>query len=147
MIYDYLENIMRYKDCLPKFEQYRHILDKLDTVPLGKYEINQDDFISVMTGETVAIDDSEYEYHRHYLDIQIVLEGQEVMKWANTNRLEEAVPYDESSDIGFNKGTGELLTVKKGMFYIVFPEDSHMPGRHIKDANSYKKAVIKIKLN
>lgn len=147
MIVDYLENISRYKYCLPRFAEYEATLQRLSTLPLGKHELNEVDFLNVVEGETVATDEAQYEYHRHYLDIQIILEGQEVMKWDSTHRLEDSVSYDEQADIGFKKGNGEAITVKPGMFYIVYPEDAHMPGRHLTEMNHYKKAVVKIKLD
>ncbi|MBF6625342.1 YhcH/YjgK/YiaL family protein [Aerococcaceae bacterium zg-BR9] len=147
MILDYLTNLPRYAAIIPRFEQFSNTIMEVAQLPLGRTYLTDVDFVNVMAGETLPLDKGMLEYHRDYLDIQIILSGQEVMKWQNIHHLNEKVTYDAAKDIGFLDGEGEYVTIKEGMFYLVFPEDAHLPSSHIDQPNTYKKAVVKIKVN
>lgn len=147
MILDYLSNLKKYQAILPRFEQYEAMLAKVESLENGKYEFNDVDFMNIVDGQTEPIEEGKFEFHRNYLDIQIMLEGQEIMKWQNLHELTDDIAYDEKKDMGFMSGEGTTVTVKPGMFYIVFPEDAHMPGKHHDISNTYRKAVVKIKCN
>lgn len=146
MIIDYLSNLPKYAKVLPNYEQYAELLLSIDQLSLGRHEINEFDFINIIEGETVSMDEGYFEFHQNYLDIQIVLEGEEYMQWQNIHQLQPAIDYDEVSDIGFLKGIGDTLHIEKGMFYIVYPEDAHKPGRHIDEVCQFKKAVVKVRV-
>ncbi|MBS4462738.1 YhcH/YjgK/YiaL family protein [Aerococcaceae bacterium zg-B36] len=147
MILDYLTNLPRYAAIIPRFEQFSQTIMEVAKLPLGRTDLTDVDFINVMEGETLPMEEGMFEYHQNYLDIQIVLSGQEVMQWQNVHQLKEKIPYDASKDIGFLEGDGECVTIKEGMFYLVFPEDAHLPSSHIGQSNAYKKAVVKIKIS
>ena len=39
------------------------------------------------------------------------------------------------------------LTIQEGICYVAFPEDVHMPGRHLDVPNDFVKVVVKLKVN
>ena len=59
------------------------------------------------------------EAHRSYLDIQYI------------------VKYE---------GPFEYMTINEGVCYVAFPEDAHMPGRHLDVPNDFVKVVVKLKV-
>lgn len=145
MIVDKLKNIHIYektiwqvKEILPVLEQAKDMKVGTYTYPWGKMMIQE--------GNTRHLGEGEFESHKKYIDIQCMLKGEELMEYANINDLTESVPYNEDSDAMFWKGTGSVLEIPAGAFYVVFPEDGHKPCCHQIRQNYYKKMVIKIKI-
>ena len=84
------------------------------------------------------------EAHRKYLDIQYVVKGKEVMGWADLAACTPTVPFSEEKDIGMYSGPFQYYTIEEGMCYVAFPEDAHMPGRHLDVPNDYVKVIVKL---
>ena len=56
-------------------------------------------------------------------------------------------PYDPEADIEWLSGCGNRIQMKPGMFYLVYPDDGHKPCCHEKEQTSYRKVVVKIKID
>lgn len=71
-----------------------------------------------------------YESHRTYIDIHIVLEGEECIEIADTSLLKPLGAYDPQNDfIPYgNDVRGECIHLLPGMVTVFFPQDAHMPG-------------------
>ena len=88
------------------------------------------------------------EAHRHYLDVQYVAQGREVMGYAPLENLTIETPYDANKDcelFQIAKNTS-LLRFEQGMFGIFYPQDAHLPGRHLDAAESVCKVVVKVRI-
>jgi len=100
-------------------------------------------FISLVELDGKKPEAAKMEAHKKYIDIQIVLSGQETMGWtAIENCKNEINPYNAENDIVFytDKPT-TYVTVNPGEFAIFFPEDGHAPA--ISDGR-IKKAIVKV---
>jgi YhcH/YjgK/YiaL family protein len=75
-----------------------------------------------------------------------MLEGKEVVFYHDIAGLEETVPYNKEADIIFYRKAGQPLEIEQGMFYLVLPQDGHMPCRYLQSPGSYRKIVLKIRL-
>ena len=69
--------------------------------------------------------------------------------WEYADRADLAVktPYDPEADIEWLSGCGNRIQMKPGMFYLVYPDDGHKPCCHEKEQTSYRKVVVKIKID
>lgn len=148
MITDTLNHLGRYIPLHPSFEKMAQFLKQtnLATLDIGRYEIDGDNvFVNVDGYETKR--DKNVEFHKKYIDVQIVLLGQEQIGWIPTNFVSHIItPYDEVKDIAFGIAETDKLTAKNDRFFIFFPEDAHQPGLAINGPSQVKKAVFKIKL-
>lgn len=148
MILDVKKNAPLYKGIhnhLDKAIDYMLSAD-LNALPVGKHKIEGDDvFILIQEYETKAIDAASFEAHRKYVDIQLILSGEEWIGYAPIQTLTSIEPYDETTDIAFFSGEGEIHKLKRDMFSIYFPMDAHKPSIH-EVKTLVKKAVFKIKL-
>lgn len=84
------------------------------------------------------------EGHNDYLDIHLVLEGQELLGYTDISELTSVTKYDPKED--FIKYEGPVHTYCKsvvGDFIITFPEDAHMPKISINN-DFVEKAVCKV---
>jgi biofilm protein TabA len=112
----------------------------------GRYDYDYF-FINVQRGMTKPIGEGKFETHNKYVDIQYEIEGNELMAYAPKNALIDCEPYDEKNDIAFFTAESKdsiVASIRQGMCYIVFPEDGHMPCRHIDTPTCYLKMVIKL---
>ena len=144
MILDYTKNLAVYEKLLPRMSVYKEYIDQLHELPVVRYELGEGEFFSIQEGTTRPLEGALYEFHESYCDLQIMIEGSEMMKWQELTHLEKE-NFDQEADIGFATGAGQLVSIEAGMFYLVFPHDAHMPGLYTSQENYFKKAVFKLK--
>jgi len=146
MILDSLKNAYAYISLNPLFKQAFDFISKndLSSFEPGKVVLDGDRlYISVMEIEGKTPEAAKMEAHKKYIDIQIVLKGEETMGWTAIEHCKNEIdPYNTDKDIVFytDKPTTNI-SVNPGEFIIFFPEDGHAPAigkGHI------KKAVVKV---
>lgn len=148
MILDSLENSAHYESLNPYFKQAFDYVKNTDwsKVEAGKIMLDgKNCFINVIDQAGKTPDAAKYETHNLYLDIQIPLDGTEVMGFIPTCELTQPdAPYNPEKDITkYSDKGGSLVTVMPRHFAIFWPWDGHQPC--IGEGN-WRKLVIKIKL-
>jgi uncharacterized protein, YhcH/YjgK/YiaL family len=103
-----------------------------------------DGYLLLQEGDTKGVEDGDYEAHRRYLDVQVLLEGEETVVWNDISTLVESVPYDQEKDKVMYSGEGSHITIRPGTCYVCWPEDGHKACRHMGQPTHYRKAVIKL---
>ena len=66
--------------------------------------------------------------------------------WADLADCKIVGEFNEEKDIGKYEGNFEYITFNEGICYVAFPEDAHMPGRHLDVPNDFVKVVVKLKV-
>ena len=97
--------------------------------------------------QTKARPEGFFESHRKYIDVQVVVTGEEVMELVETSRLTVSLAYDAERDfIKYADDAGaSVLRLNAGEAAIFFPVDGHMPGlRPGGVAGLVRKTVIKV---
>lgn len=148
MIYDNIKNIARYRHLLPGIEEGLQFLrDAQADLPTGRHKLQGENFANVDVYTTKAVNPVGYEAHREYIDIQFLLEGEEVVLVRNLEDLECTMAYDANRDVAFYRHDAEAataVTLGRGYFVILFPEDAHEPQHCIGAPAEVKKVVVKI---
>jgi YhcH/YjgK/YiaL family protein len=147
MIIDQLKNINLYQNLSPNFAQAIKFLEETDlnSLPIGRHKINGDKiFANIDEYETKEIEKVEWEAHKKYIDIQILLTGEEKIGYTHPELIQITKEYNEEKDIMFFKGAGEYLTLKPGHFVVFFPHDAHRPGLISNNMIEVKKIVVKV---
>lgn len=102
----------------------------------------------VMSYQTKSPDDAVLEAHRKFIDIQMLLDGEEIIGWYRQETLNVKTPYNEIKDVEFyyppqEPATQILLTPK--VFTVLYPQDAHQPQlRAATEAQPVKKVVLKV---
>ncbi len=114
-----------------------------------KYVLQDDDlFAFVASYETKPSDGGEFEVHRKYIDVQVLLSGTECIEWMPLEGSDETVPYDASKDLSFfsrPEPGASHVDLTPGVFAIYYPEDGHLPQLIASDApETVKKVVVKV---
>ena len=87
-----------------------------------------------------------FEAHCRYLDIHLMLEGQEKVEVASVERL-EALERREAEDFYAYRGLGEHgLILTPGSFLAVFPGEAHRIKMQVNGPQTVTKVVFKVKL-
>ncbi|MDR0871456.1 MAG: YhcH/YjgK/YiaL family protein [Planctomycetaceae bacterium] len=154
MIYDILPHLSFYlpPDIRQDIETFVQTL-KTNT-PAGEYPIRGTDIFARVS--EYRTDDSENrmpEVHRKYIDIQIVLSGQERVYHLPLNGLRDFSEreYQQKEDVQFfdnvpKDNTSHWLMLRTGDFAVFFPQDGHEPQHTVPPFGSetVRKAVIKV---
>ena len=138
------KDIKKYAALLPGIEEAYDAVNALTDYEAKTYPLSDGNRFFVAVGTTKAPDVAEA--HRKYLDIQYIVKGKEVMGWADLADCQIQGEFNEEKDIGMYTGDFSFLTVSEGICYVAFPEDVHMPGRHLDVPNDYVKVVVKLKV-
>jgi YhcH/YjgK/YiaL family protein len=119
----------------------------LAALPVGRTAIEGDDvYVLVSEAETCPAEQVRFEAHRRYIDIQLVVRGQEAIGTAPVAALVTSEPYDATKDIEFFEPPRESATVAlhAGEFAVFAPGDGHRPGLHLDGPHVRRKAVVKL---
>ena len=145
MILDLIKNYKMYAPLVQNLEEAMEFADTLSDQPAGRYEGKNGIYAMVQTGKTSDISGDRIETHEKYLDVQMVLEGQEIFEWEEASQLEAETDYDPETDFKFYKGSGKKYLATAGMFYILFPQDAHKcRGKVSGEGDYYRKIVLKL---
>ena len=143
MIIDRIEEQERYYPLHPDMElAFAFLAEAADLEP-GRYELENGLFASIYENDTVQIDTLDLEAHKKYIDLQYCISGGERMAWAHIQEL-NMIRDDSENDNFFYSGKSTAVSIRPGMFYIMFPSDGHKAGAHNEFPKHYRKVVVKI---
>ncbi len=141
--------IFRYFD-----ERLKKILDfaeKNDFKVLedNTYEISGKNLFYILTSYKTAdsISEKYAELHRKYIDIQILLYGEEKFGYSDISSVKKVYKeYDEEKDIELYSTVEneDFFLLKPSMFAVFFPEDVHRPGLSAGVSRSVRKVIFKL---
>ncbi|HWR92197.1 MAG TPA: YhcH/YjgK/YiaL family protein [Desulfobacterales bacterium] len=150
MIYDRFENLDLYAQPGTRLHwALTYARGTLATVADGRTDIDGDRlYASVATYETGPREESRFEAHRKYIDVQVLLEGEEAIDVSLEDDLSVLEAYDEKRDVTFLKPPQQeqvaSLAMRPGYFAVFFPHDTHRPGCHLREKRRIRKIVVKV---
>jgi YhcH/YjgK/YiaL family protein len=121
----------------------------LDTIRPGKYPIDGENvYASVTENPTKDMATTKWEFHKKYIDVQMIIKGKEKMGIVPFSKTKVVDAYNDKKDVGFaSYDGGDYYTVEPGTFLIFLPSDAHRPSIKLDGCDTDKKIVIKIKYN
>lgn len=133
MILTNLSQWKRYKSLHHRFEQLFTFLENNDLKALEKGRISldgEDLFINVVELDAKEYHNLPLESHRLYIDVHILISGEETIGWLPTSDTQEvSSAYNLEDDyVLYSDRTSALVSVKPYQAVILFPEDAHVPG-------------------
>ena len=120
------------------------------TLPAGRYELSEDVYAMIQEYTSKKTEEGRFENHHIYADVQMVIEGKEMMYSSTDSCIVGAGDgYNESGDIEFfgsysNKASS--IFMEAGRVCILFPEDYHMPCMEWGSPMPIRKLVVKVKV-
>lgn len=153
MIYDKLKNCAQYAELSPFFKKAFDYLTAVDlaALPVGRYDIDGDNaYLLVQEKSLSPWEQGVWEGHRRYADVQLVIEGAELLGVRTTEGLEISRTYDAKKDALLFRPDAEgiALPLEQGDFAVLFPGDAHRPGiQKPGGALNSRRAVVKVRLD
>jgi len=142
------------KRSLPKgYEKWIQYLAELDTdsLKLGKYDLDEDNYMIVVEVDTDAPNIRQLEAHHKFADIQFVIEGREKIGYQSITQMGNLLEKESNvaNDIYFydSKFEDTVITMTKGTYAILLPSDAHRTLCNWSNKSErVKKIIVKIKL-
>lgn len=148
MIYDRFDNLNLY--CAPGSLLHRALVYARDVapgVPDGRIEIEGARlYASVASYATGSREERRFEAHKKYIDVQVLLEGEECIEVSLERDLATLESYDAQREVMFLKAPEHVasLPMRPGWFAILYPHDIHRPGCHLGGKRNVRKIVMKV---
>ena len=146
MIFFKLEDYPIKDDAVSKCIEY---LNSKKELPVGwKDELGDGIRVGVADYETQNSEDKKWEAHRKFADLQVMIDGSEVIELGTTSKM-ECGEFEEEKDFLPLFGDAEsAVTLGSGYAALLMPEDAHKPGvvAFGKKGNVHK-AIFKIPVN
>ncbi|MEQ9221794.1 MAG: YhcH/YjgK/YiaL family protein [Cyclobacteriaceae bacterium] len=112
----------------------------------GNYPLGDGIIGMVQSYQTRPLEQSKFESHRVYVDLQYVSEGREIMGWLHIDDLDPKNEYNEAKDVIHYHipESYHQMTLTATNLALLFPEDGHMPKVMVSHPGDVKKVVVKI---
>jgi YhcH/YjgK/YiaL family protein len=118
-------------------------------IALGRHDI-KDTEIYAMVSEynTRFFEESNWEAHKKYADLQVVLDGEENIFVSDISSMKTGEYHSDSDYLECDGDVEETVYMDSTIGLLLMPEDVHMPGICVNAAPSYvKKCVFKIPID
>ncbi|WP_373078722.1 YhcH/YjgK/YiaL family protein [Fusobacterium varium] len=151
MIFDTLENLKNYKGISVNFDKAVESImagDYLNAFE-GRHDVDGDNVYFNVQEDLLTREVSEtcFESHQKYIDIQLIVDGEEKFGYSARKVLKERNNYDSEKDYDHLDGEIEVIyKMTKDRFILFFPLEPHMPCLKVGEKKKIKKAVYKIKI-
>lgn len=146
MILSKVRDFRRYEGLNCRFGALADALEagNLRNLEPGRHEILGEELYVVASPCAVTRPNSLLEVHRRYIDVHIVLDGDDTIGWAPLDSLrEQAEVYDSELDrANFVDPLTSIHLVTPGHLAVFFPEDAHAP--LLGDGRLVHKCVFKV---
>lgn len=148
MILSNLQNSERIEGLHPLFKKFFDYVKSHDLLhtECGRIELDGDRlFINNVNPTCVSAEEQVLEVHRDYIDVHVLLEGEETIGWKALEDLQdEKQPYLKEGDCAlYSDRPTSFATLQPGQFLIVWPEDPHAP---VIGTGKIRKLIGKIKI-
>lgn len=114
---------------------------------VGRFALDGDRIYAVVLRyDTVRPEQSRFETHRRYVDLQYTLAGTEAIEWSPRDALANDGEYDPEKDLLFHQPGPVFGTTinAPGCFSIYTPVDAHRPAIRVNGSDFVFKLVVKI---
>lgn len=143
MIFDDLKHIDNYKGLGTVYKALEFLAETDFTHhELGRFPLFDGCYYMVQRYDTdikhVA------ECHEKYIDIQLLLQGREIIGVAPLDCEKVLAEARPANDVWFYTCQTEPLTLLPGFFMVLYPNDLHMPGATLDAPVACHKVVVKV---
>ncbi|QLR79832.1 YhcH/YjgK/YiaL family protein [Citrobacter freundii] len=114
----------------------------------GRYALQGENiFMNVMHFTTQSPEQKKAELHQQYIDIQMLLSGEERILFGMTDsaRQCEEVHIEDDYQLCSQIADEQAMVLKPGKFVIFMPGEPHKPGCVVQAPMDIKKVVIKVR--
>ena len=144
-----LELAMLPKSLLKILTEYGLDFAKLQSLDNGRYQLEGEAwFYMISSPITEPVEQRKPEFHKNYLDIQLVLEGEELIGYGLVDVSNHAATED-APDLFMLSATKvcNFINLQPGDFAVFYPHEAHQPQCTVNEPMKVKKAVFKVPIS
>lgn len=121
---------------------------KSKDLSLGRHDVDEQFFYNVQEYVTKYNPLKHFESHRKYVDIQMLITGEENLQVIDANKLQVEEAYNEDKErITYHpSSTAASIVLRKGSAVVLYPKDAHRTIAYNGKTCNVKKIVGKIKI-
>lgn len=143
-------NIEEVQNITKRIEDAVEYISNLDHTSLkpGKYVVDEDFYYNVQEYESFSEEQSVWESHRKYVDIQWLVSGRETLYVTDVKHLSPLDDYDMERDVIHYQSSvhQSAIILTNGSCAILYPKDAHRPARYLGHKSTIRKIVGKVKI-
>ena len=152
MIQSTISGLRRYLPIQQRLTQAVPALEMISSQPFepGRHAVDGDNiFINAVEYETKPVESAVMEAHRAYIDVMLMLEGEERIACCDLSAAGKIIqPYDAASDACLAELPDRVsfAFMRPGDVVVFFPEDGHAPGLDTDARHKVRKLIAKVKV-
>ena len=147
MIYAKLSDAPVYRGIHPRLDRALDLLteDFLSSVGTETKKLEGDDLYVTRFDVVSSADETRlFEYHRSYLDIFVLVKGEERVNIAAPESLD--LREQRGDYWGGTASAEQSVILRPGCFIVLFPGDAHRPGMAVDTPRDVSRIVFKIRI-
>lgn len=114
----------------------------------GSHPIDGENFfVNIVEYETTAPENRFWEAHRKYLDVHLMLDGQEQIDLNFIENMAQKEFVDQDDFLPLEGEPNSHVILRPGDFLICYPEDGHRTAVAVKGTEKIKKAIFKVRID
>lgn len=138
--YGFLDN--QIKECFEYAKQH-----DLLQYEKGRHEIDGDRlFVNIAEYETTTAENRFWEAHKNYLDLHLMLDGQEQIDLNFIENMEVKEFVEKDDFLPLEGGKNADVIMRNGDFLICYPGDGHRTAVAVDGPEKIKKAIFKVRI-
>ena len=133
--------------CIKAYEYICQLKD--ENLTIGRHDVNEGFYYNVQEYETKVNPLKHFESHCKYVDIQMLISGEENLQIADVNRLQIEAPYEEEKErtLYYAIDNPASVILRPGTAIILYPQDAHRTIAYNNKPCKVKKVVGKVLIN
>ena len=122
---------------------------KEEDLALGRHDVNEHFYYNVQEYETKVNPSKHFESHCKYVDIQLLITGEENLQVTDISRLQVEAPYDEAKEriLYYPSGNAASVVLRPGSAVVLYPKDAHRAVAYNGKPCNVKKVVGKVRID
>ena len=104
-------------------------------------------FVNVVEYETTRPENRFWEAHRNYLDVHLMLDGQEQIDLNFIENMEQKEYVEKDDFLPMDGAPNSHVVLRPGDFLICYPEDGHRTAVAVNEPEKIKKAIFKVRID
>lgn len=113
----------------------------------GRHEIDGDRlFVNIAEYETTTAENRFWEAHKNYLDLHLMLNGQEQIDLNFIENMEVKEFVEKDDFLPLEGGKNADVIMRNGDFLICYPGDGHRTAVAVDGPEKIKKAIFKVRI-
>ena len=94
----------------------------------GRYDIDGDEcYYMIQLYDAKLPEEAKFESHREYIDIQVILKGEEIIRMESLDKLTRATDYTPDFELFEMNAEYDSIRLCQGDLVIIYPNEAHAP--------------------